>query len=240
MRRRFFVEEVRNGQAHIEGEHAKHLTNVLRVEVGQKYEISDNRNVYLAEVESARKSDVLFRTIEKLAPEPAKVHVTLCAALIKFDHFEWMIEKTTELGIAELVPVIATRTDRGLDKAAEKRVERWRRIGLEASQQARRQFLPEIHDALQFRKAVGQEAKHKFVLDEVPGGASLLAALPAQRSAEDTVALLIGPEGGWTDAERETFIAAGWTRVTMGSTILRAETAAIAAVSVIQAAWLVD
>lgn len=240
MRRRFFVDEVRNGQAHIEGDHAKHLTNVLRVEVGQKYEISDNRNVYLAEVESARKSDVLFRTIEKLEPDPAKVHVTLCAALIKFDHFEWMIEKTTELGVAELVPVIATRTDRGLDKAAEKRVERWRRIGLEASQQARRQFLPEIHDALLFRKAVGQEAKYKFVLDEVPGGASLLAALPAQRSAEDTVALLIGPEGGWTDAEREAFLAAGWTRVTMGSTILRAETAAIAAVSVIQAAWLVD
>lgn len=240
MRRRFFVEEVRNGQAHIEGEHAKHLTNVLRVEVGQKYEISDNRNVYLAEVESARKSDVLFRTIEKLEPEPAKVHVTLCAALIKFDHFEWMIEKTTELGMAELVPVIATRTDRGLDKAAEKRVERWRRIGLEASQQARRQFLPEIHDATLFRKAVAPEAKYKFVLDEVPGGASLLAALPAQRSAEDSVALLIGPEGGWTDAERETFVATGWTRVTMGSTILRAETAAIAALSVIQAAWLVD
>lgn len=241
MRRRFFVDEVRNGQAHIEGEHAKHLTNVLRVEVGQKYEISDNRNAYLAEVESARKNDVVFRTLEKLEPEPARVRVTLCASLIKFDHFEWMVEKTTELGVYEIQPVVAARTDRGLDKAAEKRVERWRRIGVEASQQARRQFLPVIQDAAPFRVAVKQEAKYRFVLDEVPGGAPLMAALPAaaERSAEDHVAMLIGPEGGWTDAEREAFVAAGWTRVTMGSTLLRAETAAMAALSVIQAGWLV-
>ena len=240
MRRRFFVDEVRNGQAHIEGDHAKHLTNVLRVEVGQKYEISDNRHAYLAEVESARKNNVVFRTLEKLEPEAARVQVTLCAALIKFDHFEWMLEKTTELGASEIVPVIATRTDRGLDKAAEKRVERWRRIGLEASQQARRQFLPEIHDAVPFRTAVKQEARYRYVLDEVAGGASLLAALPSLRTAEDTVAMMIGPEGGWTDAEREQFVAAGWTRVTMGATVLRAETAAIAALSVIRAAWLLN
>jgi 16S rRNA (uracil1498-N3)-methyltransferase len=240
MRRRFFVDEVRNGHAHIEGDAAKHLTSVLRVEAGQKYEISDNRSAWLAEVESARKSDVVFRTLEKLEPEPQRVRVTLCAAVVKFDHFEWMIEKTTELGVAEIVPVIATRTERGLDKAAEKRVERWRRIGLEASQQSRRQFLPEIPDAVPFRAGVQQEAKYRYVLDEVPGGPPLLAALPSARSAEDTVALLVGPEGGWTDAEREGFTAAGWTRVTMGPTILRAETAAIAAISVIQAAWLVD
>lgn len=240
MRRRFFVEEVRNGHAHIEGDAAKHLTNVLRVEVGQRYEISDNHNAWLAEVESARKAGVIFRTLEKLAPEPERVRVTLCAALVKFDHFEWMIEKTTELGVAEIVPVIATRTERGLDKAAEKRAERWRRIGLEASQQSRRQFLPEIPNAVPFRAAVQQQAKYRYVLDEAPIGPPLLTALPPTRAPQDTVAVLVGPEGGWTDAEREQFIAAGWTRVTMGATILRAETAAIAAISVIQAAWLVD
>src|SRR5262245_1755231 len=146
MRRRFFVDEVRNGQAHVEGDAARHLTNVLRVEVGQRYEISDNRNVYLAEVTSARKVDVVFETVEKLPPEPERARITLCAALVKFDHFEWMIEKATELGVAEIVPVIATRTERGLDRAAEKRIERWRRIGMEASQQSRRAHLPEIAD----------------------------------------------------------------------------------------------
>ena len=100
MRRRFFVDEVRNGHAHIEGDEAQHLTRVLRVEVGQKYEISDNKNVFLAEIESARKSDVVFKMLEKLPPEPERVRVTLLAAVVKFDHFEWMIEKATELGVA--------------------------------------------------------------------------------------------------------------------------------------------
>lgn len=237
MRRRFFVDEVRNGQAHIEGDHARHLTNVLRVEVGQKYEISDNRNVYLAEITSARKNDVVFRTTEKLAPEPESVRITLYAAIVKFDHFEWMIEKATELGVAEIVPVIAIRTERGLDKAAEKRIERWRRIGLEASQQSRRTHLPEIADAIPFAK-IAAAADHRYVLDE-EGGKPLLEALPATRNASDSVALLIGPEGGWADVERAQFLSAAWTPVTMGPLVLRAETAAMAAIAVVQAAWLI-
>lgn len=237
MRRRFFVDEVRNGQAHLEGDDAKHLTKVLRVEVGQRYEISDNSNVYLAEVETAHKGEVAFRTIEKLPPESERVRITLCAALIKFDHFEWMIEKATELGVSEIVPVIAARTERGLDRAAEKRIERWRRIVLEASQQSRRAFLPDVADALPFSKALVQPAAHRYVLDEVPDGKDLLSALPAVRTAEDSVALLVGPEGGWTDAERSAFIAAAWTRVTMGPLILRAETAAMASLSIVNAAY---
>jgi 16S rRNA (uracil1498-N3)-methyltransferase len=237
MRRRFFVDEVRNGQAHIEGDHARHLTNVLRVEVGQKYEISDNRNVYLAEITSARKNDVVFRTTERLAPEPETVRITLYAAIFKFDHFEWMIEKATELGVAEIVPVIAIRTERGLDKAAEKRVERWRRIGLEASQQSRRTHLPEIADAVPFAKLT-TTADYRYVLDE-EGGKPLLEALPATRNASDSVALLIGPEGGWAEVERSQFHSASWTPVTMGPLILRAETAAMAAIAVVQAAWLI-
>ena len=239
MRRRFFVDEVRNGQAHIEGDDAKHLTKVLRVEVGQRFEISDNRNVYLAEVATAHKGEVEFRTLEKLPSEPERVRITLCAALIKFDHFEWMIEKATELGVSEIVPVIATRTERGLDRAAEKRVERWRRIALEASQQSRRAFLPEVQDAVSFSEALKLQAGHRYVLDEVPGGQDLLSSLPAQRRADDSVALLIGPEGGWTDSERTAFVAAEWTRVTVGPLVLRAETAAMASLSIVGAAWLV-
>src|SRR3954465_1619548 len=238
MRRRFFVDEVRNGQAHIEGDDAKHLTKVLRVEVGQRFEISDNRNVYLAEVAVAHKGEVEFRTLEKLPAEPERVRIVLCAALIKFDHFEWMIEKATELGVSEIVPVIATRTERGLDRAAQKRIERWRRIVLEASQQSRRAFLPEVADAVSFSEGLARVAANRYVLDEVPGGQDLLSALPAQRTVDDSVALLVGPEGGWTEAERSAFVAAQWTRVTMGPLILRAETAAMAALSIVNAAYL--
>jgi len=234
MRRRFFVDQVRNGHAEINGEDARHLTRVLRVEEGQRFEISDNQNVYLAEVEAAHKERVLFRTVEKMAVPTPSVHLRLYAALIKFDHFEWMIEKATELGVAEIVPFEAIRSERGLERAARKRIERWRRIALEASQQSRRDRLPDVRDPINFAGAVSDSAAFRVVLDEEPGGLPLMSALPKERPND--VALLIGPEGGWTDGERETFIAAGWTRVSLGPLILRAETAALAGLAVL-AQW---
>jgi 16S rRNA (uracil1498-N3)-methyltransferase len=240
MRRRFFVAEVRNGHAGMEGDEARHLTRVLRVEPGQRYEISDNRNVYLAEIEMARKEQVIFRTLEKFAPEPERVHVTLAAALIKFDHFEWMIEKATELGVDEIVPVETVRSERGLERAATKRRERWRRIALEASQQSRRAHLPQVHEPEELRLVLARSASYHFVLDEQPGGAMLARAIPEARSTADSVALLVGPEGGWTEEERAQFGRSGWTAVSMGPWVLRAETAAVAALAVVNSAWLLN
>jgi 16S rRNA (uracil1498-N3)-methyltransferase len=240
MRRRFFVDEVRSGRAEISGDDARHLTRVLRVEAGQRYEISDNRNLYLAEIETARKEHVSFRTIEKLALPALTVRLILCAALIKFDHFEWMIEKATELGVSEIVPVETVRSERGLERAAHKRVERWRRIALEASQQARRAFLPAVSQAESLHHAVAREATYRFALDENPAARPLHAALPPSRDRQDTVAMLIGPEGGWTDEERSEFAAARWAPVSLGPLVLRAETAALAALAIVNSAWLVD
>ncbi len=149
---------MRNGHAEISGDDARHLTRVLRVEAGQRYEISDNRNVYLAEIETARKEHVVFRTLEKLEAAAIVPRIILCAALIKFDHFEWMIEKATELGVAEIVPVETVRTERGLERAAHKRVERWRRIALEASQQSRRAFLPDVAEPVELDAALSHPA----------------------------------------------------------------------------------
>lgn len=238
MRRRFFVQEVRSGKAEITGDDARHLTRVLRVEPGQRYEISDNRSVYLAEVETARKEHVVFRTIEKFAPQPKTIEVVLCAALFKFDHFEWMIEKATELGVSEIVPVEAVRSDKGLDKAAPKRLERWRRIALEASQQSRRSHLPVVAEPVAFEEILGREFSFRFALDECRGK-PLAGALPADRNATERVAVLVGPEGGWTEEERAAFLHAGWGQITLGPLILRAETAALAALAVIQSGWLV-
>lgn len=238
MRRRFFVDRVRNGHAEIEGEEARHLTRVLRVEPGQRYEISDNLHVYLAEIETARKEHVVFRTLERLEAQPPAMRLTLFAALIKFDRLEWMIEKATELGVAEIVPIETARSERGLERAAQKRLERWRRIALEASQQSRRAHLPEVRDPAAFESAILEQAAYRYALDEGTNDVSLAAALPPTRTAQDSVALLIGPEGGWTEEERAAFTAAGWTPVSLGPLVLRAETAAIAAIAVIEQGWL--
>ena len=240
-RRRFFVDAVQSGRARITGPDAHHLTRVLRVEPGQRFEISDNHSVYLAEVESARKDLVAFTVQERLAaPEPG-VRTTLLASLVRFERFEWIVEKATELGVEQIVPLETERTEKGLRKAAEKRSVRWNRIAREASEQSRRVRLPEIQAAVGLAEALEIEAGYRYLLDEARGdrGAAppMLSVLPPSPRAGDRVALLLGPEGGWTDRERELITGAGWCAVSLGHEILRAETAAIAGLAIINAAW---
>lgn len=228
-RRLFFVPEVHSGKAELHGDDAKHLTRVLRVECGQVYHLSDNHSLYLAEVTAAHKGLVEFHILEKHAAAPPRVAVTLYAALIKFDAFEWMLEKATELGVGGIVPVLAARSEHGLERAAQKRIERWRKILLESSQQCRRPLLPEISEPMPFREALASGAELRLFCDE-DGGTPILDAV---RALPASVALLIGPEGGWTPEERAA--AASWTRVTLGEHVLRAETAALAALAVLSA-----
>ncbi len=232
-RRRFFVPLIRDGQAEIAGDDARHLTQVLRVEPGQVFEISDNQAVYLAEIESTRKSHVQFRVMERLPDPPQETPVHLLASLFKFDRLELLLEKATELGVTSVHFVRAERSDKGLDKAAEKRIERWRRIVLEASQQSRRLRLPELHQPVRLRDALRLQASHRLFLDEDRSGVPLLDAI---REPVESVALVVGPEGGWPDSERSAAREVGWISVTLGDHILRAETAAIAAISVVNAA----
>jgi 16S rRNA (uracil1498-N3)-methyltransferase len=235
-RRRFFVDSVGSGKAQIRGSEAHHLARVLRVEPGQKFEISDNRDVYLAEVESARKDQVTFSVLEKLAADEPVVRTILLASLIKFERFEWLIEKATELGVERVVPLEAERSEKGLVRAAGKRLERWNRIAREASEQSRRARLPEIGEPVLFADALAVAAEHRFALEEQTAPA-ILSVLPTARKRQDRVALLVGPEGGWTDRERESVALAGWTRVSLGREILRAETAALAALAIVNGAW---
>jgi 16S rRNA (uracil1498-N3)-methyltransferase len=238
-RRRFLVERVRDNAAELRGEDARHLARVLRAEAGQQYEVSDGTGVYLAEIAAVEKERVIFRVIEALDPPPASVRLTLLAALIKFDRFEWMVEKATELGVAAIVPVNAGRSEKGLLEAARKRAERWRRIAHESSQQARRLSPPEIAGPVSLGVALEVGMGLRYFLDEKPGAPPLLAAIPphADRLSADRVLLMTGPEGGWTDAERAAAIAAGWAPVSLGPLILRAETAAITAAGILAHAW---
>lgn len=233
-RRRFFVNEIRGGQAELRGEEARHLTRVLRVEAGQKFEISDNGSVYLAEVVEARGERVVFRVESGIEAREAPIAITLCAALIKFDRFEWIVEKATELGVERIVPVETTRVEKGLFEASRKRSERWERIAREASQQSRRVRLPEIAPAVRFEASLRIEADARLFLEEETAPPLLRAVSQRPRSA----ALLLGPEGGWTEREREAAAQAGWAAVSLGPHVLRAETAAVAAMALLTGAAL--
>lgn len=212
------------------------MTRVLRVEAGQQYEISDNQAAYLAEIAEARGDRVVFRVIEPIASPDLPVRITLLASLIKFDRFEWMIEKATELGVERILPVEAARSEKGLLAASHKRAERWTRIARESSQQSRRVHVPEILPSVHFEQALTEPADYRFVLEETTAP-SLLRALPTDRAQSAHVALMTGPEGGWTDEERQKAARAGWQPVSLGPQLLRAETAAAAAIAIVMNAW---
>lgn len=225
-RRRFFVERFHHGEAVIQGERAHHLSKVLRVEPGQAFELSDTRRLYLARVTKATQRAVSFALEEELPAPPPLPEVTVLPAIFKFDRFEWMLEKATELGAARIVPVIAERTDRGLARAAAKRIERWRRIVFEAAQQARRLAPPAVADPQPLEVAFDRlPDRPLWMLDEATAAPAALTAPPG--------VVLSGPEGGFTDAERAAARRAGFQPVSLGPLVLRAETAPIAALAAV-------
>ena len=229
--------------AELTGTDAEHLVRVLRAEVGQVYEVSDNLAIYLAEITTARKSIVSFKILEQLAAPRQIAKVFLFPALFKFDRFEWMIEKATELGVDVIQPFVATRSERGLAEAAKKRVERWQKIAVEASQQSRRARLPEVAVPVRLKEMVEtftQQLTAKFLLDEAESAPPILSVIEQsfpERTPSQSVGLILGPEGGWTEEEIVQLAAGGWKSCSLGLTTLRAETAAISGLAVLNAAW---
>ena len=254
-RRRFIADTWTSTTATLTGDQALHLARVLRATPGQIFDVVSNGFLHRAEITHVSEAQVDFTLHEELTSD-ATLPLHLLLAVFKFDHMEWAIEKATELGIARITPILARRTEKHLAHAALKRAERWRRIALEASKQSRRTDIPEIADPIALKTALEQEkSSTRILLSETEQSTTLAGALansnpmpndrvphPSQSHREGwdvnsnpsiiTHALAIGPEGGWTPEEMTLFTQHKWRPVTLGSRILRAETAAIAAIAI--------
>jgi len=226
-RRRFIADEVTANRAALTGDHAAHLARVLRARVGQEFDITTPTAVRNGRITSVTTDRVEFELGEEIrVANPACI--TLVLSIFKFDRMEWAIEKCTELGVARIIPVIAQRTEAHLASAAPKRCERWQRLALQASEQSRRTSPPEIFVPVKLKDALSPGAP-AIVLSENETSVMLRDAIPARASI---LTLALGPEGGWTEPELKQFQDAAWTSASLGPTILRAETAAIAAMAI--------
>jgi 16S rRNA (uracil1498-N3)-methyltransferase len=232
-RRRWIADEFSEDQAALTGAHAEHLVRVLRVRVGQEFDVTAGSEVRRGRVTSVGDNRVEFELGEQI-PAVAIPKVTLALSIFKFDRMEWAIEKCTELGVARIVPVIARRTETHLAAAAEKRVERWMRIATQASEQSRRSAPPEISAPMKLKDTADLTGHTRILLAESEEEWMLKDAM-ASRSTGEAVVLAIGPEGGWADTELDLFRQAGWVSASLGGTILRAETAAIAGLAIVMA-----
>jgi len=214
----------------MEGDAAHHVGRVLRAQVGQLYELSDGQKVWLGQISRVARDRVEFALVEELPAYRPAVDVTLLLAVVKFDAFEWAIEKATELGVGAIVPLAAERSEGALTAAAAKRTERWKKILAEASQQSRRVNVPSLETLTRPEPCFAQnKAGLRLVLSERQDARPLREVLEGQKPSKAVMA--IGPEGGWTDKELESADHSGFKQVSLGKLILRTETAVIAALA---------
>jgi 16S rRNA (uracil1498-N3)-methyltransferase len=257
-RRLWIADEYSSDRAALTGAHAAHLARTLRARVGQEFEVACGEVVRRATVTSVADDRVEF-TLSEEVRAGAVVPITLLLAIFKFDRIEWAIEKCTELNVTTIVPVIARRSEKHLAQAAEKRLERWRRIAREAAEQSRRTMPPEIATPVKLKDALAPVARTQnsiviptedfspsggtccssgfalnIVLAETERTITLTDVLRAHETPQ-SLTLAIGPEGGWTPEELHTFATERFLSCSLGDTILRAETAAIAALAIARA-----
>jgi 16S rRNA (uracil1498-N3)-methyltransferase len=235
-RRRFYVPQdlIRDGIASLPPDQVHHLRDVLRLGTGEVVEIFDGAGCgYIGEVD-LRDSHIYVRGLQRIPGEESRVRVILAAALIKSSKFEWILQKATELGVHEIIP-LKTRLSE-IEIPASKmtlRLERWDRIVREAAKQCRRLAAPRVHVPQSFQDFLSMDEFSscvRFLFYEK--AASPWNPKPDQLTAR--IVLCVGPEGGWDSGEVDRAKTAGYEVFGLGPWILRAETAAIAAVSIIQ------
>ena len=238
---RFFVENeniLSDEKIVIGGEDAKHISLSLRARVGEKMTVCDGRGMdYECEIEEITKNEVNLRVLEKNASlaEPS-VKTVLYQALVKSDKFDFIVQKCTELGVSEIVPVITERCiSRPDDSSLSKKIARWNKIAREAAMQSGRGRIPVVRDALNFNDALSDmkksdcaflcyEAEPHIPIDEIYGECG-------GREKIESISFFVGPEGGIAEAEAEKCSSEGIYLASLGPRILRAETAPLCVVS---------
>ena len=235
-RRRFYVpgDSIQDGNAILPLSQAHHLRDVLRIGTGEVVEIFDGEGSgYVGEVE-IQDSRVLVRGLQGLPPEASRARLILAVALIKSAKFEWILQKATELGVHEIIPLKTRLSDIQIsDAKITPRMERWDRLVREASKQCRRLAAPRVHVPRSFADLLASaeySACTKLLFYENASE----PWRPHQDALSERVVICIGPEGGWEAGEIEQARETGYKMFHLGPRILRAETAAIAAVSIIQ------
>jgi 16S rRNA (uracil1498-N3)-methyltransferase len=241
--RRFYAApaQFENGLIRLSADESKHLREVLRLRVGDAARVFDGcGREFLGLIKSAggKREAAVLRIKEEVRPraEESPAHLTMAVALTKGEKFDLVVQKTVELGVVGILPLLTAYAGVKLRDAkdVEKKLERWRRIALEAAKQCGRACLPEIHEPQNLARFLAESgAKTPVVFFSEHGGLPL-SALAQKLEKPTKLTAVVGPEGGWSEPEIAAAQQAGFHVVSLGGRVLRAETAAIAAAALLQ------
>ena len=244
-RRRFYAPpgafNFRTQTATLTADEARHLREVLRLKVGDEIFVFDGAGKeFQCRIEESRRDSASLTVISEVSPArpESPLNLRLAVALLKGEKFDLVVQKSTELGVNRIVPVMTKLADIRLrdESDAAKRVTRWQRIALEAAKQCGRSVVPEVAAPVSFESLVQEvdAPRNLRLLFSERDGLPLQKAVESSDPERTNINALVGSEGGWTDAELEAARQNGWQIVTLGGRTLRAETAAIAVTTLLQ------
>jgi len=244
---RFFIKksDIHSSTLLLYGDEHHHLSRVARIKPEEKVWLFDEQGAnYLAKVEEIRKDLTRLSILQTLDKNKPKIKITLAQALLKSKKMDLIIQKSTELAVTDIIPVITARTIVKVEEKIQKKIERWKKIALEAVKQSQRSFLPSISPPMPIEKLVeGRREEKKLLLSENRG--KYLRDILIENSCSElkmrkppsSVLILVGPEGGWTDEEEKFILDNGYEAVSLGGQTLRAETAALCSLVLISHFW---
>lgn len=235
----FFIKEsdIVDGKVVIRGEDCHHLINVRRVKNGNVLRLrSESGKGYSAVILDIGSMEISLKIIDETASNPEPVNILLYMALIKGGNFEFVLQKAVEIGVNRITPVISSRTVPDPSKKSDVKHDRWSKIISSAAKQCFRCNIPVVDYPQTFADTIKQESAGMKLIAH-PGAVTELRDYLSSADKPETVSLLVGPEGGFSDQEITSASDNGWIPVNFGTTHLRAETAAIILPSLVIYQW---
>lgn len=212
-----------------------HITTVMRMKEKDRIELVTNKQLFLAEITKIDNKKVIVKIIEEINENnELDVDVALVQSLIKEQKMDYVLQKSTELGVNKIIPFQATRSIIKIDNKEDKKVERWAKIIKEASEQSKRVFIPEITKSItitELAKIDGYDLKILATVNEV---STNIKKVLSNTKRSDRIIIVIGPEGGFTEKEEKKLIENGFVSTSLGKTVLRTETVGLYILSVLQ------
>lgn len=231
---RYFVNKKENNIFNLSNDDSYHINKVMRMNIKDEIEVIYENDVYICEIIELL-PQVKAKVLKKLEENnELTTYVTIAQSLVKEQKMDYILQKTTELGVSEIIPYMATRSIIKLDKKEDKKIERWQKIVKEASEQSKRNSVPIVNNAMSLSNLVKLSDYDMKFLCTVNENSQNIKKVLSNLNRNVRMLFVIGPEGGFTEEEEKIFLENGFISLSLGNSVLRTETASSFIMSVIR------